>query len=202
MSTPSTRRGDRSRAPRLPKHEARDRIRDAAARLLTAGSYRDLTVDGVMAEAGLARTLFYRHFDGLPALVLSLLEDMRAALIEGGDPADPGFLRRVLERAVDAARRHGPLLRAIDDAARHDAEVERAYRAFVEWSVDTTAAIFHTNIAAGRVRDVPDVRATTQALTLMNGAFLIDTLGRDPDFDPDVAVEALWTIWARVLGLD
>jgi AcrR family transcriptional regulator len=202
VSTPSSRRRDRPRAARIPKAEARDRIRDAAARLLTRGSYRDLTVDAVMAEAGLARTLFYRHFDGLPALVLSLLEDMRAALVEGGDPAEPAFLRRVLERAVDAARRHGPLLRAIDDAARHDAEVERAYRAFIEWSVETTAAIFRDNIAAGRVRAVPDVRATTQALTLMNGAFLIDTLGRDPEYDPEAAVEALWTIWARVLGFD
>jgi len=28
--------------------------------------YRDLTVDQVMSKAGLSRTIFYRHFDGLP----------------------------------------------------------------------------------------------------------------------------------------
>jgi AcrR family transcriptional regulator len=191
----------RSRATRIPKDEARARIRDAAARLLREGSYRDLSVDAVMAEAGLARTLFYRHFDGLPALVLSLLEDFREALIGSGDPTDPAFLRRVLEQAVDVAERHGPILRAIDDAARHDAEVERAYRAFMDWSIDTTAAIFAEGAASGRVRDAPDIRATAQALTLMNGAFLMDALGRD-GVDRDVAVDVLWTVWARVLGLD
>jgi TetR/AcrR family transcriptional regulator, ethionamide resistance regulator len=144
---------------------------------VTQGSYRDLSVDAVMAEAGLARTLFYRHFDGLPALILSLLEDLGAGLTGSGDPADPEFLRRVLERTVDVVRRHGPLLRAIDDAARHDAEVERAYRSFLDWSIDTTAAILAEGIASGRVRDVPDIRATAQALNLMNGVFLIDTLG-------------------------
>lgn len=190
------------RAARIPKDEARNRIRDAAARLLRERSYRDLSVDAVMAEAGLARTLFYRHFDGLPALMLSLLEDFREALMGSGDPADPEYLRRVLEQAVEVARRHGPLLRAVDDAARHDADVEIAYRAFVDWSIDTTAAIFAEGVASGRVRDVPDIRATCQALTLMNGRFLIDTVGRDPDFDPQVAVDALWTIWARTLGLD
>jgi AcrR family transcriptional regulator len=191
-----------ARAPRVPKEEARDRIRDAAANLLTHSSYRDLSVDAVMAEAGLARTLFYRHFDGLPALMLSLLDDLRDALLSGGEPGDPEFLRRVLERAVDVARRHGPLLRAIDDAARHDAEVERAYDAFVEWSIQTTAAIFREGVATGKVRAVPDVDATVRALTRMNGGFLIDQFARDPDFDPQVPTDVLWTIWARTLGID
>jgi AcrR family transcriptional regulator len=190
------------RAPRIPKAEARNRIRDAAARLLVEGSYRDLSVDAVMAEAGLARTLFYRHFDSLGALVLSLLEDLRAGLMDAGDPAEPGYLRRVLERVAEVARGHAPILRAIDDAARQDAEVERAYRAFVDWSIDTIAAIFEEAIAAGRVRAVPDVRGTTHALILMNGVYLMDAFGRDPDTDPELAVEVLWTIWARTLGLD
>jgi len=190
------------RAARIPKAQARDRIRDAAARLLVAGSYRDLSVDAVMAEAGLARTLFYRHFDSLGALVLSLLEDLRSGLVDSGDPAEPEYLRRVLEHTVEVFRRHGPILRAIDDAARHDAEVERAYRGFQDWSIDLTAAIFEEAIAAGRVRPVPDVRATTRALNLMNGVFLMDMLGRDPDADPAACVDVLWTIWARTLGLD
>jgi TetR/AcrR family transcriptional regulator, ethionamide resistance regulator len=199
----STRANASARGSRVPKDEARRRIRDAATRLLRERDYRDLSVDAVMAEAGLARTVFYRHFDGLPALVLSLLEEFHASLMESGDPADPEYLRRVLVRAVDVARRNGPLLRAIDDAARHDPDVERAYREFVSWSIDTTAAIYAEGVASGRVREAPDLRATSQALTLMNGAFLSDTLGRaDGDVSPELAVEVLWTIWARVLGLD
>ncbi|WP_187369120.1 TetR/AcrR family transcriptional regulator [Baekduia soli] len=191
-----------ARTPRIPKDEARARIRDAAARLLAHGSYRDLSVDAVMAEAGLARTLFYRHFDGLPALVLSLLEDLREGLVGSGDPADPEYLRRVLEHTVDVAVRHGPILRAVDDAARHDAEVDRVYRSFVDWSAQFTATIFAEGVATGRVRDVPDITATSRALTLMNGVFLIDAMEREGGLQRDVAVDVLWTIWARVLGLD
>jgi hypothetical protein len=134
--------------------------------------------------------------------MLSLLDDLRAALDSGGRPGDPDFLRRVLEDAAEVARRHGPLLRAIDDAARHDAEVERAYRAFLDWSIDTTAAMYRAGIEAGSVRHVADPRAVSQALTLMNGAFLMDTLGRDADVDPAAVVDVLWTVWARTLGID
>jgi len=192
-----------SRATRVPKAEARERIRGAAARLLTRGSYRDLSVDAVMAEAGLARTLFYRHFDGLPAVALSLLEEFRDSMVAGGDPTQPGYLRRTLEHAVDVAHRHGPLLRAIDDAARHDAEVERAYRGYQAWFTDVIAGIYRTNIASGLVRDVPDVDAAAMALNLMNGAFLLEAFGSGEDrVTPEVAVEVLWTIWARVLGFE
>jgi AcrR family transcriptional regulator len=188
--------------PRVPRAEARRRIVAATSVLLRDRPFRELTVEAVMAQAGLARTVFYRHFDGLPALMLSLLDEFRASLMEGGDPADPEFLRRVLVRAVDVARRNGPLLRAIDDAARHDPEVERAYREFLNWSIDTTAAIYAQNVESGLVRDAPDLRAVSRALTLMNGAFLMDTLGRpEGDVDPEMAAEVLWTIWARVLGL-
>ena len=55
------------------RREARERIEAAAERLLRGQPYRTLTVDQEMAEAGLSRTVFYRHFDGLPELVLSLL---------------------------------------------------------------------------------------------------------------------------------
>src|SRR3954470_15838674 len=64
------------RAPRVPRAEARRRIVEGAGRLLAPTRFRDLTVDAVMLEAGLARTLFYRHFDGLPHLVLGLLDDL------------------------------------------------------------------------------------------------------------------------------
>jgi AcrR family transcriptional regulator len=191
-----------SRAPRIAAADARARIREAASRLLARGSYRDLTVDQVMAEAGLARTVFYRHFDGLPALALSLLDDLRGAFEGGGDPASPGFLRRVLDDVVEIARRHGPLLRAIDDAARHDEAVERAYRASLDWASSATAAVWRANIASGLVRPVPDVDAAARALTVLNGAYLIETLGRDQGADPRVVADTLWTIWARTLGLD
>src|SRR5215216_6035380 len=78
-----------SRGGRVPAAEARQRIEEAAARLLARVPFRELTVDAVMAEAGLARTIFYRHFAGLPHLLVARLEDLREALTRAGDPLAP-----------------------------------------------------------------------------------------------------------------
>ena len=65
---------------RARRAEARDRIVSATERLLAHDDFRDVTVDDVMVEAGLSRTVFYRHFDGLPQVVLALLAKIEADL--------------------------------------------------------------------------------------------------------------------------
>lgn len=190
------------RAPRVPRAEARRRIVEATARLLAARRFRDLTVDAVMAEAGLARTLFYRHFDDLPHVVLDLLEELIDQTARDAESApdlnDPAVLRGMLARAVDLYAQHGPLFVAVDEAARHDAQVERALLATVERAIDLTARLIEDAIAVGRVRPVspPDM---ARALTLLNGSYLLDTLGRAPRADPAVVLETLWTVWTGAL---
>jgi AcrR family transcriptional regulator len=187
----------------VPRAQARRRIVEAAGRLLAAQRFRDLTVDAVMAEAGLARTLFYRHFDGLPHLVLGLLEDLIDATARDAATApdldDPAVLRGMLARAVEAYAQHGSLFLAIDEAARHDEEVERAYLATIERAIDLTTGLIEDAIAVGRVRPVspPDM---SRALTLLNGNYLLDTLGREPRADPEVVLETLWMVWTGALG--
>jgi AcrR family transcriptional regulator len=190
------------RAPRVPRAEARRRIVDAKARLLATRRFRDLTVDAVMAEAGLARTLFYRHFDDLPHVVLDLLEELIDETARDAETApdlnDPAVLRGMLARAVDVYAEHGPLFLAVDEAARHDEQVERAVQATVERAIDLTARLIEDAIAVGRVRPVspPDM---ARALTLLNGSYLLDTLGREPRADADVVLETLWSVWTGAL---
>ena len=31
----------------------------------------------------------------------------------------------------------------------------------------------------------------------MNASYLLDLVARDPAFDADVALDALWTVWSR-----
>ena len=50
----------------MPRAEAKRRIVAATATLLRKRRYNTLTIEQVMAEAGLARTVFYRYFDGSP----------------------------------------------------------------------------------------------------------------------------------------
>jgi AcrR family transcriptional regulator len=188
-----------SRAARVPAGEARARIVAAAERLLGRRRFRDLTVEDVMAEAGLARTVFYRHFDGLPAMVLGLLDDLLAAVVaeaDAGDPGDREILRRQLALVVRTYRAHGPLLLALDEASHHDDEVERAYRAWIDHTVEVSAELVQRGVDRGHTPAMP-VREVVHALTAMNGRYLLDLVAADARFDVDAALEALWTVWTR-----
>ncbi|HEX5780936.1 MAG TPA: TetR/AcrR family transcriptional regulator [Solirubrobacteraceae bacterium] len=172
---------------RIRREEARERIVAAAEMLLLEHPYRDLTVDLVMSEAGLSRTVFYRHFDGLPEVLLTLLGKIE---VELAAPMDSGDLRELLANSVEIFARYGPFLRALDHAAGQDAEIEAAYCALVDR--------FTEQIAAG-LGGGPRAYELARALNLMNGHYLMDTLGKDPDFDRELALETLLTIWSRVL---
>ena len=128
---------------RVRREEARERIVAAAEQLLLEVPYRDLTVDLVMTRAGLSRTVFYRHFDGLPEVLLTLLS-----------------------------------------------RIEAAYCAVVDR--------FTTEIAEG-MGGGERAYELARALNLMNGHYLMDTLGKDPDFDRELALDTLLAVWGAVV---
>jgi AcrR family transcriptional regulator len=185
-------------AARTRREAARERIVAAAEQLLRERPYRELSVEEVMAGAGLSRTIFYRHFDGLPELVLSLFDSITQELMaELQEAPGPGGTRRILEAAVDAYAEHGGLLRAVDEAARHDAEIEAAYREVIDAFTGAIAAGLEEGMAAGRVAP-GDAYELARALNLMNGNYLLETLGRDPGFDRRLAVDTLMAVWGPV----
>lgn len=177
---------------RVRREEARERIVAAAEKLLLERQYRDLTVDLVMSEAGLSRTVFYRHFDGLPDVLLALLARIEvelAAPMAAGSPGGDDWLRDLLAGSVDTFARYGPFLRALDHAAGQDAEIEAAYCALVDRFTQEIAATLGGGEQAYEI---------ARALNLMNGHYLMDTLGKDPGFDRELALDTLVAIWGAV----
>ena len=167
---------------RVSRSEARRRIVAATVRLLEDRHFRDLTVEDVMAEAGLARTIFYRHFEGLPDLVLAALDD--AVIDEAAPPAD---LHDVLERAVTLFARHG---RCWPRSRRPRTTIPRS------------SARIARRSSAPSTRPPRSRRApVARALMHLNASYLTDVLARTPEPDPDEALDTLWTIWSRVLGI-
>lgn len=188
----------------MPRAEARERIVGAAERLLAGRPWSELSVDAVMAEAGLARTVFYRHFDDLPALLLGMVSDVAGELFgaiarsrEHDGPA--AFVRATLDHAVRAYCAHGPLLAALDDAARTDDRVREAYCAIGDRSTALTAELLEAGAAAGHNRAFPHPAEAARALTEMNNAYLLATLGRAPRADPEVVRATLVDLWESVL---
>jgi AcrR family transcriptional regulator len=66
--------------PRLPAAERRGLIEDAAARLFAERGYTATTVEDIVAEAGVSKPMFYRHFEAKKELHMKLLEHRRDEL--------------------------------------------------------------------------------------------------------------------------
>jgi AcrR family transcriptional regulator len=200
VATPSTRTRHR-----VEREQARRRILDAAEGLLRERPYRELRVEDVMAEAGLSRTVFYRHFDDLPRLMASLLDVVQAELEDAmkltvDAPGDWDAFLSTLQGAVDVWGRHGPLMRAIIDAASYDEEIDDAYRAVRDGWVELAAQLLARDVAEGRLDPSLNTVELARALTVLNEAYLMETLGRvPPHADPDAVLETLVLIWTRTL---
>jgi AcrR family transcriptional regulator len=200
-----------SSAQRARQREHRETTRReilaAADRFLRERPYRELSVDAVMAQTGLTRTAFYRHFDDVTDLVLRLLEDVGSELIAiaeqwnqsaGADP--PAAAHQALSDVVAFFVRHGPLVRAIAEAAATDEQIEVGYRNAFNRFVDLTTDALERLAKDGEVT-VPDPRALALALNLMNEAYLLHEFGRAPCGDPGIALATLETVWLRAAGV-
>lgn len=200
MSSPARRAQHRQQ-----RESTRREILVAADRFLRERPYRELSVEIVMAETGLTRTAFYRHFDDVTDLVLRLLADLGSELyaiaqrwsaVAGSNYPAPAL--EALAATVDIFARNGPLVKAIREAATTDEDIERAYRGALEAFIETTTKTLDRLVQAGRLQ-VPDTGALARALTLMNEAYLVDEFGQG-DGDPEVALATLKRAWLGAVG--
>jgi TetR/AcrR family transcriptional regulator, ethionamide resistance regulator len=194
----------RARA-RQTREASRARIVAVATELVRRRSYAELSVDEVMREAGFGRTIFYRHFDDLADLLLragreaieELYEAQRAlAGARAGD--NPDVVREAIEPAVEVYRRHGPLLRAIAEAAAGDEQIAAGQREMRGRFDDLVASALRDLAGAGDPPPV-DVAETAHALNLLNESYLLDAFGREPRVSAQTAVRTLTEIWAAVV---
>jgi AcrR family transcriptional regulator len=190
-----------TRAPYVSADRARSRILAAARVLLAERPFSALTVGAVMDEAGLARTVFYRHFDDLPSLAPELLPDADDPLVDRVGRLAPGRPHEVVAAMVDGLvalfSQHGRLLRAIDDAARRD----RAVAGRLE-----SALIGPQQLLESLVRDAPNPPPrpveSARLLVAAHRAYLLDTFGAGdaPPTAPADARAALLAMWERLLA--
>jgi AcrR family transcriptional regulator len=198
MSAAPTRTGRRQQP-----EETRRQILDAAQAFLRERSYRELSVDALMTRTGHTRTVFYRHFDDIPSLVLTLIQEVGAELVDVAqqwaqtDRVGVEEARARLAGFVDFYVQHGPLVHAITQAAHHDPAVEQAYSSMVEGFVTLTEQAIEARIAAGVLGPL-DAPELARALVLMLNSYLDDALGRR-DADPGRVLATVATIWTRTV---
>lgn len=183
---------------RVPSDEARRRILDATRQLLLDRPFAALTVGDVMARAGLARTVFYRHFDTLAQVAPELLPDAEDPLVDQvlrGSPDE--LIEAMITGLVELYAEHGRMLRAIDAAAASDPEVAAEL---------DSALVGPRRLLEALVADAPHPPADPPefALLLMatHRAYLLDKFGDGDDSleNRQDAVAALAALWQRLLA--
>jgi AcrR family transcriptional regulator len=169
----------------MPPSAARDRILDTAFRLFYASGIRAVGVDLIIAESGVAKATFYKHFPAKDQLVLAYLDKVdsiwtgqlrAAAKAAGPDPADQ--LVGLFDALSTACRREGyrgcAFINAAAEAPPGTAVHERtvAHKASVlAWLRELCS---HADI------DNPDALARSLAL-LLDGGLADGALAADPD---------------------
>lgn len=189
---------------RQQRDETRAQILHAARDFLSEHSYRELSVDALMSRTGHSRTVFYRHFEDVPALILSLIADVGGELVEMSqqwvetEQTNPEIARRQLRPFVDFYVRNGRLVRAVAEASHHDEVVQQAYTSLIENFVTLTADAMARRADRGEIGPVnaPEV---ARALVWMLNGYLLDKLGRTDRVDTDEVLETAWTVWTRTI---
>ena len=198
-----TDREPRRRRRRTPE-VAEQEIIAAAEALLRERPFRELTVDEVMRRTDLSRPSFYVYFRDRHHLVLRVVEHLGSELYAmserwlRGTGEGPQLAREAIEGIVHVYAEHGPVMRALADAAAADPGVEQAYNGIVESFVRATARHIEEEIAVGRILPV-DAAETAKALVWMMERYLNLSFGRDGATPAEAVADTLTTIFTRVL---
>ncbi len=190
---------------RRRRHErTRQELISAALEQAVAGSFKDLTVEGVTREAGVSRSAFYVYFGDKEELLLGALEDLIAdhrerlgtCWAEGEDP------RRALERGIYAVARtysdNSELLGLAFETATYDEEVRELWMALLESVIETTADHIRVLQRDGRIAAGLDAGALAEGLVLMSERSFQVNLG-DGDLGADAAAAAVTKVWWAAL---
>jgi TetR/AcrR family transcriptional regulator, ethionamide resistance regulator len=186
---------------RHTREQSRERIVAAVGSLVRRVPFAELTVDDVMREAGFGRTIFYRHFDDLGELLMRAgreaideLLDAQVAFSRARMGDGPAVVRSAIEPAVSVYERHGPLLRAISEAAAVDERISAGqdairerFRELVEQALRDSGGL--------TIDPSADLAEVARALNLMNEKYLLDTFGREPRVSAEQSIDTLTAIW-------
>ena len=171
-----------------------------------AGSFKDLTVEGITREAGVSRSAFYVYFGDKEELLLGALEDLIAShqnrlgncWTSGGDP------RRGVEKAIyDISRVYADnseLLGLAFETATYDEEVRELWSVLLETITDGTRTEIRNRQREGAVDQSLDADALASGLVLMTERSFQVNLGQDDRSADSVAAEVTKVWWAALFG--
>jgi len=205
-------RANREKRRRRWRELTERELLDAGEKLLGRIPFRQLTVQAVTAQAGLARSSFYNQFrdmhDLLARLVSRHLEQLRRinenwgkVLEKGGASEGPEgmrhrglALREVLVKGYRLYQQHYHLLRALYDEASISPAIEDLRRRYLDETMRSAAEQFRKVPRTGHARSV-DTDEMAHIMTLMYQSYVLDKLARGGRQNPAEAAETAATLF-------
>jgi AcrR family transcriptional regulator len=191
-----------ARAGARRRAATRDELMEATKRLLVQGApLASLSVERIVAEAGVARTTFYLHFRDKYDLIESLAAEQELWIEEVGGQAlaDPALTRETISRAVEeiVARwvENRAVLAAIIELAEYDERMRDTWRTAIGSIAAVAARVFraHWEAEGASPRD-PEMMA--EVLTWMIER-CCHQIARDPDrrgAAADALADVIWRV--------
>ena len=178
---------------------------NSAVRFLWEHTFRDLTIGGLMADTPLSRPAFYQYFKDLHDLMDGLLREVATVMHQTANPWISGegepiaALRESLRGVVQTTFDHGPVFRAISEAAPLDERLEKTWSAFMGRWDDLVEVRIKSQQKEGLISRSLDARRIANALNSLDASLLIAEFGRRPQGNPEDVLETLHHIWVATL---
>jgi AcrR family transcriptional regulator len=171
----STTTGRATPDPRVER--SREVVLRSTLELLAEVGYGDLSIEGVAARSGVAKSTIYRHWPGKLALVTDAFHAMKV----DREPPGPGPVRdRVVELLTELATGlvepewRAACLPALLEASAHCPEVAQVCSDLAELAVGRLAAVLDDAVAGGELPAATDTKLLADALTgpiILRGLF-------------------------------
>jgi AcrR family transcriptional regulator len=149
-------------------HATRDRVLTAASRILQRDGYSRLTMEGVAAESGAAKTTVYRRWPTKAALCMDLYLDVAARELHDPDTGTvAGDLKRIANTVVHLHTRTiaGPALVGLIAEAQVNPHTRAPFLAeFAERRRAVTRLVLRRAIERGEIRADTDIDLIIDAL--------------------------------------
>ena len=178
--------------PRVER--TRHAVLEATVELLREGGFAALSIDGVSQRSGVARTTIYRHWPGLPELILDVCSSLKPDV-----PTEPSAdaredlraMYRSLARSLTGSR-WGAVLPALLDASARDPDVRALQKGFVAERRARSAAIVQRLIDSGGLpADTDAQRVADRLASQLFYRHLLSHETIDDDFVDSLIDEAL-----------
>jgi AcrR family transcriptional regulator len=177
---------------------ARRRLLDTATRLFYNNGIHSVGIDRIIAEAGVAKATFYKHFPSKDDLVLAYIEEQdrlgRAAVASLPEQEPRARIAAIMGRISDAVTAGGwrgcPFLNAAAEYPDPTSAVRQAIEARRVWYHELMTGLL---VASGD--PVPSI--TASLLVALSDGLLESAYLDDPEKIPAIVDEALTRVLRR-----